>query len=261
YPPVSTALGAVIGLVVVTCYLVLVALAARGLLAPRSTPRDLKLLWLGVVLLLMVPSLMVVSRTRYHVPSLVILLPFAAITIDRLRNPLPRYRELTWLAGTGCFLLVCANGVPNWIQHHVQPSSRYADLVRPLAHVYGPDVRFVDRIVFRLSEDAPGRRIALSLPGADALFEKTGGRVTTWNATEESPLMETLIQSTLASAPLRVEISQEGEPARSAIVDALAAEAWRRWHPTGVPGVEYRWEPTPYAISPSVSETRRRSAR
>jgi 4-amino-4-deoxy-L-arabinose transferase-like glycosyltransferase len=260
YPPISTALGAFIGLVVVTCYLALVALAARGLLAPRSMPRDLKLLWLGVVLLLMVPSLMVVSRTRYHVPSLVILLPFAAVAIDRMRRPLPRYRELTWLAGTGCFLVVCANGVPNWIQHHVQPSSRYADLVRPLARIYKPDIHFVDRIAFRLSDGAPGRRITLSLPGGDAIFEKTGERVATWDATEESPVVETLIQSSLASAPLRVEIALEGEPARSRIVDALAAEAWRRWRPTGVPGVDYCWEPTPYAISPSVSEGRRLSA-
>ncbi|MHC4303881.1 MAG: ArnT family glycosyltransferase [Planctomycetota bacterium] len=243
YPPLAPGWGTCLGLLVVACYLLLIALAGRGLLIPGFVSRDVKLLWLGLVLAMMVPSLLVVAHSRYHVPALVILLPFAALAIDRIRLRLPRNREVAWIAGGAAFLLLCANGVPTLVKHHIRPSSFYSAVFGPLDRIYGLDIHFVDQLAFRPREGSSPQRVTFSLLGERAAFYHTGDAVATWEAGVDPPAVQTLVHCDLESTPLRIRVTVDGDEKQSVIIQPVARDAWQRWQPTPA-GLEYRWDPT-----------------
>jgi 4-amino-4-deoxy-L-arabinose transferase-like glycosyltransferase len=243
YPPLGPLWASLIGLVVVGCYLALVTLAARGLLVPGVVPRDLKLLWLGVVAALMMPSILVVSQPRYHMPSLVILLPFAALAITHLRLGLPRKREIAWIAGTVAFLLLLVEGVPTLIRHHTRPSGHYRAIFSPLLRAFDNELRYVDQIAFRRLDDSALGPLTFTLLDDDATFFHTGSAVAEWNTDNGRPI-QGLVHSGGSPKPLRLRITAEGGEDQAVVIEPLTPEAWRGWRSTGLPGLEYRWDPT-----------------
>jgi 4-amino-4-deoxy-L-arabinose transferase-like glycosyltransferase len=204
YPPVSAGWGACVGVFVVACYLVLMTLIGRGLLTPGVVPRDLKALWLGLVLMMMLPALLVWGQSRYHVPSLVILLPFAALAIDHIRLRLPRNR---------------------------------------LDRIYGLDLHFVDQIAFHPAAGNAYQHATFTLMNEGAVFAHTGQAVATWDASRDPPAVQAIVYCDRDSAPLRVKVTVDGDEKQSVIVQPIAANAWRRWQPA-MAGLEYRWDPT-----------------
>jgi 4-amino-4-deoxy-L-arabinose transferase-like glycosyltransferase len=243
YPPVSPWWGACFGVFVVVCYLVLMALIGRGLLIPGVIPRDVKALWLALVLMMMLPTILMWGMSRYHVPSLVILLPFAALAIDRIRLRLPRNREITWIAGCAAFLLVCANGVPNLVRHHIQPSSYYSAALRPLDRIYGLDLHFVDQVAFRPRAGSTHQQMTFTLLNEGAVFAHTGQAVATWDASRDPPAAQAFVFCDSDSSPLQVKVTVDGDEQHSVIIEPLAANAWRRWQPA-MADLDYRWDPT-----------------
>ena len=251
YPPVAAGWGLLAGLLVVGCYLAFMLLAGRGLLAPGPVSRDVKALVLGLVVMMLVPSLPVVAQSRYHLPALVILLPFVALAIERIRLPLPPKRQIAWITASVAFLVMCAEGLPNLVRHHLRSSSAYAGVFRPLAGVLGTDLHFMDQLAFRPQPGTAPRHITFDLVGSGAAFLHTGTARATWDAAQDPPAIQALVHCDLASTPLRLRITVDGDPEGAVVIEPLAACAWRTWQPTPA-GIEYRWDPTSAVVPTRV---------
>ena len=231
YPPVPQAAAAILLFLFPASYLALLLAAADGLWPPAGAPR---MAGRGLLLLLLVagtlPPLLTLGLPRLHLPLLVLLLPAAGSALARLAAGHHRPRPaLIVLAAV--LLLTTANAAPRLLPW-LQPSGRYAPLMAGVDALLGTTTPCRDRLQLHRTSQQP---TTLRLLTNGSHFDSPAGATEIrWPAT--APDLEVTLTS--QGSPPRLQLQAEG---LSVELQPFSREAWQRWQPTGLPGVEFRW--------------------
>jgi len=248
YPPMRPWVAGLLCSLVAMSFFSLVALIARGLLSEGDIPSSSKLLLLGMGFMLMLPSLLVVGQSRYHIPTLAIMLPAAGVAVVRIKRRLAYWQEATWAVGCVGFLILSVAGLPKLVNHHVRASCYYGSFVRFLGDAFGFDSYCASHISFRSGDLRRSTPFVVGQVSEDArfLFRK-GDRVSKVARADRS--VSAFVISSVAGLPLKLRVVAEGQGKEIA---PLRENAWRHWQAAGQAAIEYQWHPVSVQMPMSV---------
>ena len=174
--------------------------------------------------------LLTVARCRYHQPMLVILLPFAAIGVWRLFQPVPRIRAICGTLVFGVFLLVSISAIPVMFRWSLWPSTYYHGLTAYLSAESTETTAFEDVVVIRSRNELPlTETVDYSLPAGKA----------------------TVLQLVSHAAVLKIETFDPKTAAELILVDKRTGKSttirpvesanWQQFRETEIPGIDVMW--------------------
>lgn len=237
YPPIIPAAVVPIWCVVILTYLLFLALAVRGFLAGGWKDRG------GLLLLCLLaagtaPHLLTLGFSRLHQPLLALLLPAVGRGLAAPRRALTAFRRCGLAAAVLAVWAVAVSALPVVVTEHLRPSSYYGGIIALADRILGTRTVFTDLLSFRVLDRQLGSPVHLSLEGGRFC---AGGEVSgDYSWTPSAGNRETTLGVFSAGGDLRLTV---GTAAGDAVtVRPLAPAAWRRWMPTGIDGIEYRWE-------------------
>jgi 4-amino-4-deoxy-L-arabinose transferase-like glycosyltransferase len=221
-------------------------LAAWGLQSRSTSHRSLLLL---ASLAVLVPPLVSVSMSRLNLPLQAMALPLAGVGLMRIKSVGPAFRwklrpshqwAVLWTAAT-LFVVVGATWatLPKILRHHLDPSAYYRTALEPASRALGVEIRTSDRILLRrTSFRGPPVQIDLG----DGYRFPSGRSSKLWRPPGKAREVDDI--DVFAEDPeldLEWNLTPRGsdQPVR---FRPLEREAWRRWQPTGVDGMQYRWQ-------------------
>lgn len=223
YPPLPPWLILLGGVIFFIAHAALLCLALIGFFA-RGLPLRKTVLVLGMVVVGSLPYLLMLSHTRYNLPQVALLLPFAGYGAlkwqgQKLRLP------LTIAVAVG-LLVVCIHTYANNTREELRPSSYYHGLLRGPDKVF-PGTEFKDQLVLIPRPAMAGDRLSVRLPANgryrflyrrhDRLLKaKIGKNQIVMNIVAEDP-----------DVPLRIEITSRNEN-RTFVISPLSGKYWRR---------------------------------
>lgn len=268
YPPVAPVLAVALWALLTTAFAALVGLVLWGLLGP-GPPLPHRGLWLALVGFGMLPSLPTVASPRMGLPLLFLLLPAAGHGLARLYDALPPRRRLNRRFAALLAALLLLQAWRDWRFH--TSSSLYAPIQGRLGWPMreeeeldeadadaGPGrPRIGDLLLLRARAEACGE-IELEARGEEMTFDEEHARLR-WRPAEQTA-GSVRLHGRLPGEPLRLRLAC---PSRSLVVDLepVRADAWGRWQPGGLAGVEVMWlsgaevRPIPEGFPPLAPET------
>lgn len=258
YPPMPSALAALIWAGLVISFIALVSFGAAGLFGDPERLSERGLILGGIVAVLL-PPLVTISSTRMALPALALLCPAFGHAAARVSRGMPRRPLL--LAGAVAALLAANIGtLPLSGQRPVGSSIYYAGMISRVAAAFSWGARFSDVIQLRRGEATEAGDIAIAIAGEAYAFEERGrraeedgggGRVVTWRPDDQPTFTATIVSRDAGEGRLSgaEALSITLAPARATggsgdnppAVTPIRADAWRRWRPAGMRGVEFRW--------------------
>lgn len=250
YPPLSAAGMLLVFLAVAASLPLLIGPAVYGLCARTLRCRGLLL---GCLLLGAVPNVVCVANSRLAQPLLALLLVPAGVGWAELVRKRSWQRGVAALAGAAAALWALNPTLPeDALGIRQQASAYYRGTLRRLARVFDGRIETQDRLLFRYAADKPPGHVRLALPGEAYQFRNSDAR---WVVLPDgSPGTErrvTLRAARVPTGPLALDLtlvaggsSAAHRPRQVRLDDGLRPDAWRRWRPTGLPGVEYFWAGT-----------------
>lgn len=127
----------------------------------------------------------------------------------------------------------------------VSASSHYAPLVARAPALFSRGAGFADVVEFRAVEGAPGGTVRIAIDSEGWRFAGAEGDTAVWQGIRHSPRFVVEVASRAEGgarsvAPPRLSIVPPDGSA-AARIEPVARAAWRRWTPSGSPGIEYRW--------------------
>lgn len=238
YPPLPSAVVAGIALALGLGYLGLVALAAYGFGLGKSGLAQRWLLLALVAACSALPALCF-GMPRQNLPSLALLLPAAGVGLARLRAPTRR----AVLLALGCAALagvVLVDGLPTLLRWHASPSLVYGRLVHRADLWLGTQSLFSDSFGLRNTGSADrALRVVLLDEHQWLLGQELAKRG--FSLVLPGPCDEVKIDVVSDSweSTLPLTLASQGERTSLELLDP---EQWGVWRPSGIDGVEIRWQ-------------------
>jgi 4-amino-4-deoxy-L-arabinose transferase-like glycosyltransferase len=237
YPPMPNSLVVLIWLLAGVSLILFSSLAIWGLIAADI---ELKYRYVLVSLLAagMVPALITVADTRMTLPLFALLLPAVGHGAARLGAG-PRDRR-TAGAALAISAVVALNAASFSVGRSASPktSSYYRPLMTRVDALLGSDTPYTDRISFRVKGAIP-QEVEIRILSGDYRFHDTQSRHSVWEIGASQSAITLRIYGWNPSAPLRLQLrSSEGGAIE---LEPVNETSWRRWHATGLQGIEYCW--------------------
>lgn len=242
YPALPTAAAvALLGLLAASVVLLLgCAGYGFGCCGPEFRHRSLLL---GCVLFGMLPSLPTIANSRMTLPLLAMLLPAAGVGLTTLAARRVWIRAAAVLAATGVALWALNPSLPRGaLGTRNQASAHYASMVHWLERLFGAEgIATQDRLLLRCTDGNLPGAVHLSILSDGYVFGATQSRSLSWPYPAPGEVKTLKIRAPHAAAePPTLRLTLPATT-RSATIQPVQPEAWRRWHPTGLNGIEYAW--------------------
>jgi hypothetical protein len=221
---------------------ILVSCVVYGVCSRRTEFRHRSLL-LACVMFSMLPCLLCVANSRMTLPLLAMLLPAAGVGLDRLveRRAWPRGLILLGLTAAGLWALnphMPQGALGAWRQ----ASACYVPVTRFIEHHLSRwNIAATDRIALRCAGGQTPGPVQLTIPNGPYFFVPSIGQSLTWpdlRPGEERDFTVRTLCTPQEPPTVQITLVQTG---RSARIQPTQRDAWRRWRPTGLPGIEYFW--------------------
>ena len=185
-----------------------------------------------------------------NLPLLALALPAAGHGAAHLRALAGRRNLVLAAVATAPFAYALVASMPHVLRAHVLPSSHYAPLLRWVGARLGTPVATTDKIVLRASEAigeveldlSQGYRFFAIDDQREAARGPDGARLRTYRWRPDAERRVLVIDVFARRPPGALECSVRAESGETASFDPLVPSGWRRWLPTGLAGLEYRWQ-------------------
>lgn len=242
YPPMPNGVVLILLAVFTGGIVLLLGCAAYGFVA-RGVKFDHRGLLLACVLFGMLPSLPTIANSRMTFPLLAMLLPAAGVGLAAFVQRRAWGRGVIVLVVTAAALWVLNPSLPHGaFGTRNQVSTHYAPAASWLRHVFGArNVSGKDRILVRYIGDDRLVSVRLSILTDGHVFQDSNSRELTWaNPLPGDVIRVEIITPNAATGPPIVQLTLPTTN-QSATVRPVQPDAWRRWSPAGIDGIEYMW--------------------
>ncbi|GMR24304.1 MAG: hypothetical protein BMS9Abin37_2828 [Acidobacteriota bacterium] len=235
YPPMRPATVMLIWCVLAFSFLATVGLAVFGLVGV-ATPLRQRGFLLTLVAIGILPPIITVADTRSSLPLLALLLPAVGHGLAHLGRPRKNGFTIAVIVASALNVLTLQIGR----RASSKTSSYYYPLITRVDHLLGSDTPFTDRISLRVEDPELEGEISVILLSDGYRFHVTGNRRRDWIYSPERAAITLNVYAHQPSEPLRMRLSRK-PLGRSVIVEPIGDDSWRRWRPSGLRGLEYRW--------------------
>ncbi len=245
YPPMPGWVVALVWGALVVGLVTLIGGGVAGLVAAREPALRERGLLVVCLAGAIAPPLATIASTRMALPALVLLCPaFGHAAAAIARGPGTRRTLLVALAA-GSLLTANVATLARSENRGVGASSHYAPLVARVTALFSWRARFSDVVEFRAVEGAPGGTVRLAIDSEGWRFGGAVGDTAVWQGIRQQPrFVVEVVRHAEGGArdgasPGLAIIPPDGSAV--ARIEPVGRAAWRRWTPTGSPGLEYRW--------------------
>jgi 4-amino-4-deoxy-L-arabinose transferase-like glycosyltransferase len=239
YPPLHHAIVVLIWIIILTSYFILIALATWGFLSTGMQFIN-KALMLALVIAGMVGPVIMVAVSRYHLPLLALLLPFAGHGAVNLRRRTSLRRAIAMMLITILFFVFAFTSLPLITGSYLIPSSYYYSVIRRADSILGSNASFIDRIMFRAKDANSTDHLNITIQNEDYVFNDSQTQQYRWAISPKYRDLALDIYSHEATAPLDIALFSE-KFSQSVVIRPIQKNFWRQWRPTGIDGIEYMW--------------------
>lgn len=244
YPPVSAAAALTWLAVFVAAALAFYLLVLKGVLLRAARP-DIKV-FLGILVLSgALPYVLAFGNTRFNLPQMALLVPFAGAGCAGLRRRTRGYAALSILAAL-FFLGLFHRSYPSHFFTELRPSHHYRRTMAVLDRLHGTESVFADAFTVMFSEEAEPYPLTVILagePGSDYSFsasETLTNKSLFADGTSTSGTAVFKVYSRGPASPLRIILRAEASGLEVPF-EPVVPGAWNVYRETGLPSLSIMW--------------------